>query len=117
MTSKGMPVCACRWDTDRKRENLHSVYEFEELIKRGGVTYPEPDAATWAGSHRGSRWPAWPNLRSSGDLSRCSRHSCPPAGCGSNAPYLEVHGFGLERFIAEPLSEEAWPCAERMVTA
>ena len=30
-------------------ENLHTVYEFEETITRGRVSFPEPDAATLGG--------------------------------------------------------------------
>ena len=37
----GLPIAA--------GENLHTVYEFEETIARGRVSFPEPDAATLGG--------------------------------------------------------------------
>ena len=85
-------------------ENLHSVYEFEELIKRGGVTYPEPDAATLGGI---TPWLKVAGLAESSGL-QVTSHGVHDIhvhllAAASNASYLEVHGFGLERFIAEPL--------------
>lgn len=89
-------------------ENLHSVAEFHELITRGGVSYPEPDVATVGG--------ITPWL----EVARLARdHGLPTTTHGvhdlhvhllaaiDSASYLEVHGFGLDRFIAEPLVIEA----------
>lgn len=85
-------------------ENLHSVYEFRDLITRGGVAFPEPDAATLGG--------ITPWLR----VARLAEaHNLPVTSHGvhdvhvhllaavANASYLEVHGFGLDRFMAHRL--------------
>ncbi len=86
-------------------ENLHSLHEFTHLISSGGVDFPEPDAATLGGI---TPWMKVAHLAQS--------HSLPVTSHGvhdihvhllaavSNASYLEVHGFGLERFIREPLT-------------
>ena len=93
----GLPIAA--------GENLHSVAEFRELITRGGVSYPEPDVATVGG--------ITPWL----EVARLSaEHGLPTTTHGvhdlhvqllaaiDHASFLEVHGFGLERFIAHPLA-------------
>ena len=85
-------------------EYLHSATEFERLIECGGVTYPEPDAATVGGIT------PWLKIAEHSD----ARGLCITShgihdvhvhllAAVPNADYLEVHGFGLERFIAEPL--------------
>jgi L-alanine-DL-glutamate epimerase-like enolase superfamily enzyme len=81
-------------------ENLHSVHEFEHLINYGHVDFPEPDAATLGGI---SPWMRVAELAQSKGLPVTSHgihdvHVHLLAGI-SNASYLEVHGFGLERFI------------------
>lgn len=85
-------------------ENLHSVHEFQDLIERGGVSFPEPDAATLGGI---TPWLRVARLAESHDLPVTSHgvhdvHVHLLAGI-PNASYLEVHGFGLERFIERPL--------------
>ena len=81
-------------------ENLHSVHEFEHLINYGHVDFPEPDAATLGGI---TPWMRVAELAKSKGLPVTSHgihdvHVHLLAGI-SNASYLEVHGFGLERFI------------------
>jgi L-alanine-DL-glutamate epimerase-like enolase superfamily enzyme len=81
-------------------ENLHSVHEFEHLINYGHVDFPEPDAATLGGI---TPWLRVAKLAQSKNLPVTSHgihdvHVHLLAGV-SNASYLEVHGFGLERFI------------------
>ncbi len=81
-------------------ENLHSVHEFEHLINYGHVDFPEPDAATLGGI---TPWIRVAKLAQSKGLPVTSHgihdvHVHLLAGI-SNASYLEVHGFGLERFI------------------
>lgn len=89
-------------------ENLHTVREFQEMITRGGVAYPEPDVATIGG--------VTPWL----EVARTAREANLPVtthgvhdlqvhllAAAENASYLEVHGFGLERFMSEPLVLEA----------
>ena len=81
-------------------ENLHSVHEFEHLINYGHVDFPEPDAATLGGI---TPWMRVAEFAQSKGLPVTSHgihdvHVHLLAGI-SNASYLEVHGFGLERFI------------------
>lgn len=85
-------------------ENLHSVHEFRDLIERGNVSFPEPDAATLGGI---TPWLRVARLAESHHLPVTSHgvhdvHVHLLAGI-PNASYLEVHGFGLERFIERPL--------------
>ncbi len=74
------------------------------MITRGGVAFPEPDAATLGG--------ITPWLR----VARLAEaHNLPVTSHGVhdvhvhllaavvNASYLEVHGFGLDRFMAHRL--------------
>jgi L-alanine-DL-glutamate epimerase-like enolase superfamily enzyme len=72
-------------------ENLHTVYEFRHMIANGGVAFPEPDVANIGG--------ITPSVTTHGvhDLQVHLLAAIP------NASYLEVHGFGLDRFMAEPL--------------
>ena len=85
-------------------ENLHSTYEFSQLIESGGVTYPEPDAATVGGI---TPWLKVAELSQAHGL-QVTSHGIHDIhvhllAAVPNADYLEVHGFGLERFIEEPL--------------
>jgi L-alanine-DL-glutamate epimerase-like enolase superfamily enzyme len=92
----GLPVAA--------GENLHSLAEFEHLIGAGGVTFPEPDASNCGGVT------AWLKVAHLAEA-----HHLPVTSHGvhdlhvhllaavPNASLLEAHGFGLERFMAEPL--------------
>ena len=85
-------------------ENLHSTYEFSQLIECGGVTYPEPDAATVGGI---TPWLKIAELSQAHGL-QITSHGIHDIhvhllAAVPNADYLEVHGFGLERFIEEPL--------------
>jgi len=86
-------------------ENLHSLHEFAHLIGAGGVSFPEPDAATCGGIS------VWLKVAALAEA-----HNLPVTSHGvhdihvhllaavPNASYLEIHGFGLERFTAEPLA-------------
>jgi L-alanine-DL-glutamate epimerase-like enolase superfamily enzyme len=81
-------------------ENLHSVHEFEHLINYGHVDFPEPDAATLGGI---TPWMRVAKIAQDKGLPVTSHgihdiHVHLLAGV-SNASYLEVHGFGLERFL------------------
>jgi L-alanine-DL-glutamate epimerase-like enolase superfamily enzyme len=85
-------------------ENLHTVYEFEDMIARGGISYPEPDAATLGGV---TPWMKVASLASNANLPVTSHgiHDIHVhlLAAVPNASFLEVHGFGLERFIRAPL--------------
>ena len=88
-------------------ENLHSIYEFQHFIDAGAVDFPEPDVATVGGI---TPWLKIAHL--------AEAHNLPITTHGvhdlqvhllaaiPNASYLEVHGFGLDRFISQPLQIE-----------
>jgi L-alanine-DL-glutamate epimerase-like enolase superfamily enzyme len=86
-------------------ENLRTLHEFARLIEAGGVGFPEPDVSNCGGL---TVWLKVAHL--------AEAHNLPVTSHGvhdlhvhllaavPNASYLEVHGFGLERFIAHPLA-------------
>jgi len=85
-------------------ENLHSVHEFEHLMVYGHVDFPEPDAATLGGI---TPWIEVAKIAQDRGLPVTSHgihdvHVHLLAGV-PNASYLEVHGFGLERFLEQRL--------------
>jgi L-alanine-DL-glutamate epimerase-like enolase superfamily enzyme len=92
----GVPIAA--------GENLHTVAEFTALISAGGVDFPEPDFTTCGGI---TPWMKVARL--------AEAHGLPITSHGAhdvhvhllaavpNGAYLEVHGFGLDRFIAQRL--------------
>lgn len=86
-------------------ENLHSVWEFRDLIAAGGVSYPEPDATGCGGvtafmkiAHLAEAFSLPVTSHGAHDLTVHLLAAVP------NRSYLEVHGFGLDRCIAEPLT-------------
>ena len=96
----GLPIAA--------GENLHTVYEFRQLIAAGGVTFPEPDVTNCGGvtafmkvCHLAEAFHLPVTSHGAHDLTVHLLAGAP------NRSYLEVHGFGLDRFIAEPLRIEA----------
>ena len=95
----GLPIAA--------GENLHTVSEFEETIARGRVSFPEPDAATLGGI---TPWLRVARLAEARNLPVTSHgvHDLHVhlLGAVPNGSWLEFHGFGLERFLAEPLCLE-----------
>ena len=86
-------------------ENLHTVYEFEDMLARGGIAFPEPDAATLGGI---TPWLKVASLAADRGLPVTSHgvHDIHVhlLAAVPNASFLEVHGFGLERFIRDPLA-------------
>jgi L-alanine-DL-glutamate epimerase-like enolase superfamily enzyme len=88
-------------------ENLHTLYEFRHMIAAGAVTYPEPDVANVGGMTTFRKV-----------CSLAEAHNLPVTSHGvhdltvhalasaPNRTWMEVHGFGLESFIAEPLRVE-----------
>jgi L-alanine-DL-glutamate epimerase-like enolase superfamily enzyme len=92
----GLPVAA--------GENLHTIYEFQALIAAGGVAFPEPDLSNCGGV---SAWLKVARLAEAANLPVTSHgvHDLHVhlLAAVPNASYLEAHGFGLERFMAEPL--------------
>ena len=92
----GLPIAA--------GENLRTLWEFKLYVAGGGVTYPEPDVTNCGGvtpfmkiAHLAEAFKL--------PVTRPGAHDVPVhllAAC-PNRSYLEAHGFGLERYIAEPL--------------
>ena len=95
----GLPIAA--------GENLHTLYEFRQLIAAGGVTFPEPDATNCGGvtsfmkvCHLAEAFNLPVTSHGAHDLTVHLLAAVP------NRSYLEAHGFGLDRFIAESLRIE-----------
>lgn len=85
-------------------ENLHTLYEFQQLITAGGASFPEPDVSNIGGIT------AWLKVARLAEA-----HNLPVTSHGvhdlhvhllaavSNSSFLEAHGFGLEPYLREPL--------------
>lgn len=88
-------------------ENLHSLYEFKELIAQGGVTFPEPDVTTCGGVTVFMKVAA---LAEAFNLPVTSHGAHDITvhllAAAPNRSFLEVHGFGLDRFIESPMKIE-----------
>ncbi len=85
-------------------ENLHTLHEFKAMIEAGGVTFPEPDVTNCGGvtvfmkvAHLAEAYNLPLTSHGVHDLTVHLLAAAP------NRSYLEVHGFGLDRYIAEPL--------------
>jgi L-alanine-DL-glutamate epimerase-like enolase superfamily enzyme len=85
-------------------ENLHTLHEFKAMIAAGGVTFPEPDVTNCGGvtvfmkvAHLAEAYNLPLTSHGVHDLTVHLLAAAP------NRSYLEVHGFGLDRYIAEPL--------------
>jgi L-alanine-DL-glutamate epimerase-like enolase superfamily enzyme len=96
----GLPIAA--------GENLRTLYEFRQLIAAGGVTFPEPDVTNCGGvtafmkvCHLAEAFNLPVTSHGAHDVTVHLLAAVP------NRSYLEAHGFGLDRFIAEPLRIEA----------
>jgi L-alanine-DL-glutamate epimerase-like enolase superfamily enzyme len=92
----GLPIAA--------GENLRTLWEFKQLIAADGVTYPEPDATNCGGvtpfmkiAHLAEAFNLPVTSHGAHDVAVHLLAACP------NRSYLEAHGFGLDRYIAEPL--------------
>src|SRR6059036_3444986 len=83
----GLPIAA--------GENLHTLYEFRQLIAAGGVT------AFMKVCHLAEAFNLPVTSHGAHDLTVHLLAAAP------NRSYLEAHGFGLDRFIAAPLRIEA----------
>jgi L-alanine-DL-glutamate epimerase-like enolase superfamily enzyme len=88
-------------------ENFHSLHEFQGMIAAGGVAFPEPDLATCGGI---TVWLKVAHLAEANNLPVTSHgvHDLHVhlLAAVPNRSYLEVHGFGLERFVEQPLALE-----------
>lgn len=92
----GLPIAA--------GENLRTLWEFKHLIASGGVTFPEPDVTNCGGitpflkiAHLAEAYNLPVTSHGAHDVTVHLLAAVP------NCSYLEAHGFGLDRFIAEPL--------------
>ncbi len=88
-------------------ENFHTLYEFQNFITAGAVSFPEPDVATCGGV---TVWMKVARLAEAHNLPITSHgvhdlHVHTLAAV-DNASYLEAHGFGLEKFMDQPLRIE-----------
>jgi len=88
-------------------ENLRTLWDFRDLIAGGGVSFPEPDVTNCGGVTvflKIARLAEAFNLpvtsHGAHDVTVHLLAACP------NRSYLEAHGFGLDRYIAEPLRIE-----------
>jgi L-alanine-DL-glutamate epimerase-like enolase superfamily enzyme len=92
----GLPIATC--------ENLHTLWEFQQMIAAGGVTFPEPDVSNCGGI---TVWMKVAHLAEAFNLPVTSHgvHDIHVhlLAAVPNRSYLEAHGFGLERFVAEPM--------------
>ena len=95
----GLPIAA--------GENLRTLWEFKHHIACGGVTFPEPDVTNCGGvtpfmkiAHLAEAFNLPVTSHGAHDVTVHLLAACP------NRSYLEAHGFGLERYIAEPLRIE-----------
>jgi L-alanine-DL-glutamate epimerase-like enolase superfamily enzyme len=95
----GLPIAA--------GENLRSLWDFKQLVATGGVTYPEPDVTNCGGvtafmkiAHLAEAFGLPVTSHGAHDVTVQLLAACP------NRSYLEAHGFGLERYVAEPLRIE-----------
>jgi L-alanine-DL-glutamate epimerase-like enolase superfamily enzyme len=88
-------------------ENLHTLYEFANMIRAGGVTFPEPDVTNCGGvtvfmkvAHLAESMNLPVTSHGAHDITVHLLAAAP------NRSYLEAHGFGLERFVAPQLKIE-----------
>lgn len=86
-------------------ENLHTLHEFTQMISAGGVTFPEPDVTNCGGitvfmkvAHLAEAFNLPLTSHGAHDLTVHLMAAAP------NRSYLEVHGFGLDRYIAQPIT-------------
>lgn len=84
-------------------ENLHTIYEFRNMIENGRIAFPEPDVSNIGGI---TNWMRVAKLAYAHNL-EVTTHGVHELhlhllAAIPNASYLEVHSFGLERFILNP---------------
>ena len=85
-------------------ENLHTLAEFEAMISAGAVAFPEPDLTNCGGV---TAWMKIAHLAEAHNLPVTSHgvHDLHVSLLAAvpNASFLEVHGFGLDPFLENPL--------------
>jgi L-alanine-DL-glutamate epimerase-like enolase superfamily enzyme len=86
-------------------ENLHTLHEFANLMRAEGVSFPEPDVTNCGGvtvfmkvAHLAESFNLPVTSHGAHDVTVHLLAAVP------NRSYLEAHGFGLDRYIANPLA-------------
>lgn len=83
-------------------ENLHTLYEFQQMISAGAVTFPEPDVSNCGGMTVFRKVAALAEAQNlpvtSHGVHDLTVHLLAAA---PNRTYMEVHGFGLDRYMTE----------------
>jgi L-alanine-DL-glutamate epimerase-like enolase superfamily enzyme len=84
-------------------ENFRTLWEFKQMIAAGGVTYPEPDVSNCGGvtsfmkiCHLAEAFNLPVTSHGVHDLTVHLLAAAP------NRSYLEIHGFGLDRYLETP---------------
>ena len=82
-------------------ENMHTLHEFANMMRAGGVTFPEPDVTNCGGvttfmkvAHLAEAMNLPVTSHGAHDVTVHLLAAVP------NRSYLEAHGFGLERFVS-----------------
>jgi L-alanine-DL-glutamate epimerase-like enolase superfamily enzyme len=85
-------------------ENFRTLWEFKQMIATGGVSYPEPDVTNCGGvtvfmkvAHLAEAHNLPVTSHGAHDITVHLLGACP------NRSYLEAHGFGLDRYIEDPM--------------
>src|SRR5689334_7580016 len=85
-------------------ENFRTLWEFQQMISAGGVTYPEPDVTNCGGptvfmkvAHLAEAFNLPVTSHGAHDVTVHLLAACP------NRSFLETHGFGINKYIAEPM--------------
>lgn len=88
-------------------ENFRTLWEFKQMIAAGGVSYPEPDVTNCGGittfmkiAHLAEAYNLPVTSHGAHDVTVHLLAAAP------NRSYLEAHGFGLDKYIADPLKIE-----------
>ncbi|NNM72206.1 mandelate racemase/muconate lactonizing enzyme family protein [Enterovirga aerilata] len=93
----GVPIAA--------GENLRTIWEFRLYIGADALSFPEPDVTNCGGvtpfmkvAHLAEAFNLPVTSHGAHDITVHLLAACP------NRSYLEAHGFGLDRYIADPLA-------------
>lgn len=85
-------------------ENLRTIHEFDHMIRYGEIAFPEPDVAICGGV---TTWLKVAHLAEANNLPVTSHgvHDLHVhlLSAVPNASFLEVHMFGLEKYISHPI--------------
>ena len=88
-------------------ENFRTLWEFQQMISAGGVSYPEPDVTNCGGvtvfmkvAHLAEAFNLPVTSHGAHDVTVHLLAACP------NRSFLETHGFGINNYIADPLRIE-----------